>query len=167
MVLEIRKFPDPVLRKKAVDVTSFDNELRELVSNMAETMYKAPGVGLAAPQIGVSKKLFIIDISEHKDDLMVFINPVITKTLGEITDEEGCLSFPGEYAQVTRFLEVEVTAYDIEGKQFTLSAQGLLSRAIQHELDHLNGILFIDKVPIYKREIIKKNIKKKQVAGEY
>lgn len=167
MVLEIRKFPDPVLRKKAVDVTSFDNELRELVSNMAETMYKAPGVGLAAPQIGVSKKLFIIDISEHKDGLMVFINPTITKTMGEITEEEGCLSFPGEYAQVTRFQEIEVTAYDIEGKPFTLSAQGLLSRAIQHELDHLNGILFIDKVPIYKREIIKKNIKKKQVAGEY
>jgi len=92
---------------------------------------------------------------------MVFINPVITKTQGEITEEEGCLSFPGEYAQVTRFQEIEVTAFDIEGKQFTLSAQGLLSRAIQHELDHLNGILFIDKVPIYKREIIKKNIKEK------
>jgi len=125
MVLEIRKFPDPVLRKKAVDVTSFDNELRELVSNMAVNyVQRLQEWGSAAPQIGVSKKLFIIDISEHKDDLMVFINPVITKTQGEITEEEGCLSFPGEYAQVTRFQEIEVTAFDIEGKQFTLSAQG-------------------------------------------
>ncbi|MCA1933315.1 MAG: peptide deformylase [Calditerrivibrio sp.] len=167
MILEIKKFPDQVLRKKALEVESFDNSLRELVENMAETMYSAPGVGLAAPQVGVSKRLFIIDISEKKDNLNVFINPVIVNAEGEILEEEGCLSLPGEYANVIRSREVEVLAYDLEGKQFSLKADGLMSRAIQHELDHLNGTLFIDKLPIFKREAIKKSIKKRKELGEY
>lgn len=167
MLLEIKKFPDQVLRKKALEVEVFDQSLRELIENMAETMYAASGVGLAAPQVGVSKRIFIIDISEKKDNLHLFINPVIINSEGEIFEEEGCLSIPGEYANVLRSREVEVTAYDLDGKQFSLKADGLMARAIQHELDHLNGTLFIDKLPIFKREAIKKNIKKRKELGDY
>ncbi|MEF3253980.1 MAG: peptide deformylase [Deferribacterales bacterium] len=167
MILEIKKFPDPVLRQKTTDVVNFDEELKELVNNMAETMYAAPGVGLAAPQVGVTKRLFVIDISEKKDNLMVFINPKIINAEGEICEEEGCLSIPGEYANVTRSKEVEVFAYDVNGETFTLKADGLLSRAIQHELDHLNGKLFIDRLPLFKRDTIKKNIKRRKENGDY
>ncbi len=167
MILEILKFPDPRLRVKSETITEFDDSLKKIVDDMAETMYNAPGVGLAAPQVGILKRLFIIDISKEKTDLKVFINPTILKMEGEVCDEEGCLSIPGEYANVTRAAVVEVAAQDIKGNEFILRAEGLMARAIQHELDHLNGTLFLDRLPSFKRESIKKHIKRRQLAGEY
>jgi peptide deformylase len=167
MVLEILKFPDPRLRVKCEQVTKFDEELKKIVDDMAETMYNAPGVGLAAPQVGIHKRIFIIDISKEKTDLKIFINPTILKMEGEICDEEGCLSIPGEYANVTRAEKVEASAQDLDGNEFLIKAEGLLARAIQHEFDHLNGILFLDRLPSFKKESIKKHIKRRQLAGEY
>ncbi|ADR19846.1 peptide deformylase [Calditerrivibrio nitroreducens] len=167
MLLEILKYPDPRLRVKCKPVDKFDEELKKIVNDMAETMYNAPGVGLAAPQVGIDKRLFIIDISKEKNDLKVFINPTILKKEGEICDEEGCLSVPGEYANVTRAEVVEAVAQDINGNEFIIKADGLMARAIQHELDHLNGTLFLDRLPAFKRESVKKHIKRRQLAGEY
>lgn len=167
MILEILKFPDPRLRIKCEPVKVFDGSLKKIVDDMAETMYNAPGVGLAAPQVGITKRIFIIDVSKEKTDLKVFINPTILKMEGEVCDEEGCLSIPGEYANVTRASVVEVAAQDLKGNEFLLRADGLLARAIQHELDHLNGTLFLDRLPSFKRESIKKHIKRRQLAGEY
>ncbi|PMP73022.1 MAG: peptide deformylase [Calditerrivibrio nitroreducens] len=167
MLLEILKYPDPRLRVKCKPVDKFDEDLKKFVNDMAETMYNAPGVGLAAPQVGIDKRLFIIDISKEKNDLKVFINPTILKMEGEVCDEEGCLSVPGEYANVTRAEVVEAVAQDINGNEFIIKADGLLARAIQHELDHLNGTLFLDRLPAFKRESVKKHIKRRQLAGEY
>lgn len=167
MLLEILKYPDPRLRVKCKPVDKFDDELKKIVSDMAETMYNAPGVGLAAPQVGIDKRLFIIDISKEKNELKVFINPTILKMEGEVCDEEGCLSVPGEYANVTRAEVVEAVAQDLNGNEFIIKADGLLARAIQHELDHLNGTLFLDRLPAFKRESVKKHIKRRQLAGEY
>ncbi len=167
MLLEILKYPDPRLRVKCKPIDNFDDELKKIVSDMAETMYNAPGVGLAAPQVGIDKRLFIIDISKEKNELKVFINPTILKMEGEVCDEEGCLSVPGEYANVTRAEVVEAVAQDLNGNEFIIKADGLLARAIQHELDHLNGTLFLDRLPAFKRESVKKHIKRRQLAGEY
>ncbi|MGB9732234.1 MULTISPECIES: peptide deformylase [Calditerrivibrio] len=167
MLLEILKYPDPRLRVKCKPVDKFDEDLKKFVNDMAETMYNAPGIGLAAPQVGIDKRLFIIDISKEKNDLKVFINPTILKMEGEVCDEEGCLSVPGEYANVTRAEVVEAVAQDINGNEFIIKADGLLARAIQHELDHLNGTLFLDRLPAFKRESVKKHIKRRQLAGEY
>jgi len=167
MLLEILKYPDPRLRVKCKPIDNFDDELKKIVSDMAETMYNAPGVGLAAPQVGIDKRLFIIDISKEKNELKVFINPTILKMEGEVCDEEGCLSVPGEYANVTRAEVVEAVAQDLNGNEFIIKADGLLARAIQHELDHLNGTLFLDRLPAFKRESVKKHIKRRQLAGDY
>lgn len=145
-ILNIRKLGDPVLRTKAKEVQEITDKTRELLDNMAETMYAAPGVGLAAPQVGVLQRIVVIDV-EDENGLVELINPVITEYSPEkVIVEEGCLSIPGQSGKVLRPARVTVKALDREGKEFELKAEGYLARAIQHELDHLDGILFIDKV---------------------
>ncbi|KKB42308.1 peptide deformylase [Bacillus thermotolerans] len=149
--LPIVKYPDPILEKKCGPVTQFDKKLKKLVNNMYETMVEADGVGLAAPQIGKDLQLAIVDI-EDEHGLIVLVNPVIEEAKGSETDVEGCLSFPGIYGHVTRPSYVKVKAQDVKGRFFTLQAKGYLARAIQHEIDHLNGVLFTSKVEKYVNE---------------
>lgn len=155
-LLPILTYPHPVLKEVATPVTEFDDALRTLVSDMAETMYAAPGIGLAANQVGVAKRLFIVDIADEEEpsDLRVFINPEITSQDGQITFTEGCLSFPGASEDIKRAERIHVRARDAHGVEFELDADGLLAVAIQHENDHINGITMIDKVgPIKRRKI--------------
>lgn len=142
-VLDIKKAGDPVLREKCQPIDTFDRKLRLLLSNMADTMYKADGVGLAAPQIGLSIEVVVIDVGEG---IIELINPKIIEREGMVEDTEGCLSVPGIYGTVERSERVVVEYQNRFGKKRTLEGTGLLARAIQHELDHLDGILFIDKV---------------------
>lgn len=139
----IRKFGDDVLRKKCREVEEIDDRLLTLIEDMKETMYDADGVGLAAPQVGILKRLFVIDIGEGP---LVFINPEILETNGSQTDDEGCLSLPGETEEVMRPNYVKARALNEKGEEFEIEAEGLLARAILHEYDHLNGTLFIDRV---------------------
>lgn len=139
----IRKFGDDVLRKKCREVEEIDNRLLTLIEDMKETMYDADGVGLAAPQVGILKRLFVIDIGEGP---LVFINPEILETNGSQTDDEGCLSLPGETEEVMRPNYVKARALNEKGEEFEIEAEELLARAILHEYDHLNGTLFIDRV---------------------
>lgn len=141
-MLEIVRVGDPVLRTQAKPVKKIGPSLRSLVDDMLETMYRAKGVGLAAPQIGVLKQLVVIDVGEGP---IILFNPSITRTEGEMTGNEGCLSLPGIYGDVTRFEKVQATGLDREGRQVWVEGEGLLARALQHEIDHLAGILFIDK----------------------
>lgn len=153
-LLEILEFPDPRLREVAKPVTEFNDELRQLVEDMAETMYDAPGVGLAAPQVGVSKRIFVIDIAgdDEPSDLRAYINPELVSLDGTQIWEEGCLSFPGATEEIKRAEYVKVRAQDEHGEWFELETDGLLAVAIQHENDHLNGVLMVDKLnPIKKR----------------
>ena len=144
-IRQIAKIGEPVLRKKAKVVTKFDDKLVELLEDMADTMYEADGVGLAAPQVSILKRVVVIDI-EDGEGARVFINPKITSTKGEHEVEEGCLSFPNEYAKVVRPKELTVEALDREGKKFKLKAKDLLAQAVAHEIDHLDGIVFIDRM---------------------
>ena len=162
-VLDIKKYPEKVLKKKAAPVTSIDDELQRLIDDMIETMYDAPGVGLAAPQVGVLKRLAVIDISAKEESvpLLVLINPVILQKEGEIEFEEGCLSIPDYTAKVARAESLLIRATDRTGKNVDIEAGGLLSIALQHEIDHLDGILFIDRISPIKREFFKKRYKKK------
>lgn len=139
----IRQYGDDVLRKKCRKVDEIDNRLLTLIKDMIETMYEAEGVGLAAPQVGILKRLFVVDIGEGP---MVFINPEILETSGTQTDEEGCLSLPGETEEVVRPNYVKARALNEKGEEFEIEAEELLARAILHEYDHLNGTLFIDRV---------------------
>ena len=139
----IRKFGDDVLRKKCREVDEIDDRLLTLIEDMKETMYEADGVGLAAPQVGILKRLFVVDIG---DGPLVFINPEIIETSGSQTDEEGCLSLPGETEEVMRPNYVKAKALNEKGEEFEIEAEELLARAILHEYDHLNGTLFIDRV---------------------
>jgi len=161
-VREILVYPDPRLREMAEPVAAVDQEIRTLVEDMAETMYAAPGVGLAANQIGVLKRVFVIDIADEEEpsNLMVFINPEIIDTTGTQTYQEGCLSFPGGSEEIKRAERVVVRALDVNGKPFELEAEGLLAVAIQHENDHLNGVLMIDKLGPLKRRRLGQKIKK-------
>jgi len=161
-IREIKKFPEPVLKKKTAPVTAFDEDLQRLIDDMVETMYAAPGVGLAAPQVGVSKRLAVIDISSREEQypLIVIINPSILKSEGEIEFEEGCLSIPEYTAKVTRAEQIIVSCMDREGKDVEIEAGGLLAIAIQHEIDHLDGFLFIDRISPIKRAFFKKRCKK-------
>jgi peptide deformylase len=155
-LLPILTYPDPRLREKALPVTVFDDALKRLVEDMAETMYAAPGVGLAANQVGVLSRIFIIDIAGEGEpsDLKVFINPELIDRSGIQTYEEGCLSFPGAAEEIKRAAEVTVKAQDANGDFFELRADGLLAVAIQHENDHIDGVLMIDKVnPMVRRKI--------------
>jgi len=163
MVRTILHYPDKRLRERGKKVESVTDELRKLIDDMAETMYAAPGVGLAATQIGEAIQLFIIDIadSEEPSDLRVFINPEILESTGELTWQEGCLSFPGVTEEIDRAAHVRVRAQDRDGKWFELEAEGLLAIAIQHELDHLQGMLMIDHMgPLKKRLTHRKMIKR-------
>lgn len=161
-ILSIFKYPDPILRKKAGPVTEFGPELEELVSNMAETMYNAPGVGLAAPQIGLSKQVIVYDASpeEERGIPTTLINPKITEAEGEEIGEEGCLSVREFCAQVKRATRIVIEAQDIEGNPLNIEVEDWPARVIQHEIDHLNGVLFIDHLSSLKRSLYKKKLKK-------
>jgi peptide deformylase len=163
MVRTILHYPDKRLRERGKKVEAVTDELRKLIDDMAETMYAAPGVGLAATQIGELIQLFIIDIadSEEPSDLRVFINPEILEATGELTWQEGCLSFPGVTEEIDRAAHGRVRAQDRDGKWFELEAEGLLAVAIQHEYDHLQGLLMIDHMgPLKKRLTHRKMIKR-------
>jgi peptide deformylase len=161
----ILRYPDQRLRVKAEPVTEVTSEIRQLCDDMAETMYAAPGVGLAAPQIGIAKRIFVIDIAdaESPSDLRTFINPEIVSREGETKWEEGCLSFPGIHEEVERAEKVTVRAIGLDGKPFELVADGLLAIAVQHEHDHLDGTLMVDRVSLLKRRFIDREMKKRAV----
>lgn len=162
-MLEILKYPDPRLKNRAEPVQVFDLELHQLLDEMAETMYAADGIGLAAPQVGRSYRLFVIDLGqgEHKKGkLYEFINPELSDGEGTIAFEEGCLSVPGFTEEVNRKEKIRVTYQDRNGKKMELMAEGLLAVAIQHENDHLDGILFVDKLSPLKRRLMKKKLQK-------
>jgi peptide deformylase len=164
--LEIRVYPDPVLRMRAEPVTEFDASLERLVRGMAETMYTAPGVGLAAPQVGVSKRLFMIDLrSPQREDLHVFINPEIVEREGEITWEEGCLSFPDIHTEVERSRRVVIRALDVRGEPFELEGVDLMAVAMQHELDHLDGRLLIDNMAPIDRALLRRRMTRRAIEA--
>lgn len=166
-VREILTYPDELLRTPAEPVAEVDDEIRQLVEDMAETMYAAEGVGLAANQIGVLKRIFVIDIAgeDEPSDLKVFINPEILEAEGSQSMTEGCLSFPGAREDIKRAEQVRVRALGVDGKPFELEATGLLAVAIQHENDHINGVLMIDKVgPIARRKIGRQMARARQEA---
>ncbi|MBN3555167.1 peptide deformylase [Fictibacillus nanhaiensis] len=147
-ILKIVEHPHPVLETECEQVKTFDKKLKKLVKDMFETMYEAEGVGLAAPQIGIAEQIAVVDIGDDTGQL-VLINPVIKKASGSQIGPEGCLSFPGLFGEVERPFNVTVTAQDVDGKAFTIEANDFLARAIQHEIDHLHGILFTSKVIEY------------------
>ncbi|MDH3712958.1 MAG: peptide deformylase [Gammaproteobacteria bacterium] len=158
--LEILHFPDPRLRTRAKPLAQVDDGVRTLIDNMFETMYEAPGIGLAATQVNVHQRIIVIDVSEEKDQPLVFINPVITQTSGSEEMEEGCLSVPGVYETVSRAEAVKVTALNRDGNEFEMQAEGLLAVCIQHEVDHLDGKLFVDYLSTLKRQRIRKRVEK-------
>ena len=158
--LNILHFPDPKLRQKAAPVTQVDDEIRTLVDDMFETMYAAPGIGLAAVQVNVLKRVIVIDISENKDQPQCFINPEIIQRSGDEVMEEGCLSVPGIYEPVTRAKDITVRYLDRDGNPQELSVDGLLAVCIQHEMDHLEGKLFVDYLSEMKRNRIRKKMEK-------
>ena len=161
--LKILEFPNPNLRKIAVPVTSFDKDLKCLIDNMFETMYEANGIGLAATQVDVHKRLLVLDVSEERDDPKVFVNPTIDVIESDLADyDEGCLSVPGFYETVSRPKKIKVSAQDKEGSQFEIEADGVLSVCIQHEIDHLDGKLFVDYLSSLKRNRIKDKLQKEQ-----
>ena len=161
-ILDILEFPDPRLRKQAQPVTVFDAALKRLVADMFETMYQAPGIGLAATQVDVHSQLVVMDVSEHKDQPLVFVNPRILSRDGAQVYQEGCLSVPGIYADVERALRIRVAAQDADGKPFELEAEDLLAVCIQHELDHLQGKVFVDYLSPLKREMVRKRLEKQR-----
>ncbi|MCC6742450.1 MAG: peptide deformylase [Acidobacteria bacterium] len=169
MMREIRKYGDPVLARTADPVVEFDTELKRLVDDMFETMYAAPGVGLAAPQVGVSKRLFVMDCStkDGVQERLALINPEIVSTEGSQVGDEGCLSFPGIYFQVDRPQRVIARAQDVKGNWFDIDTTDLSARCILHENDHLNGIVFISHLSALKRDLIKRKIKKRIKAGDW
>ena len=163
------KYPDPVLAKPGAPVTVFDKALRTLVAEMFESMYVAQGIGLAAPQIALSQRLTVIDIGYKKNpsDKLVLINPEIVETRGKQMEEEGCLSLPEIREKVQRAAWVKVKAQNQHGEWFEVEGEELLARAILHEIDHLNGVLFIDRISRLKREFVLRKIRKMQKAGEW
>ena len=169
MIYPIVKYPEPVLARVAAPVTTFDRELATLVDDMFASMYAAEGIGLAAPQIGVSKRITVIDTSFGKDPAakIVLINPEILTREGRQVEEEGCLSLPDIRDKVARDHHVRVRAQDVKGEWFEREGEELLSRAFQHEIDHLDGVLFIDRVSRLKRDLIVRKIKKLIRNGEW
>lgn len=157
-VREIKKYPDEILKKKALPVKKIDGDVRNLIKDMVDTMYAAPGIGLAAPQIGVSKRIIVIDVSikEEKHPLIILINPEIVGAEGIVDSDEGCLSIPGYNASVKRAEKVAAKGLDQDGNSIEVSGTGLFARALQHEIDHLDGILFVDRLSFIKREFFKK-----------
>jgi peptide deformylase len=166
MILPILEYPDPRLKKIASPVRAFTPEIVKLVRDLAETMYSAPGIGLAATQVDVHKRVIVMDISDARDELRVFVNPELLASEGETECEEGCLSVPGYYDKVTRAERVRVRAHDEYGKPFELDADELLAVCIQHEMDHLVGKVFVDYLSPLKRARLSSRLKKKQkLAG--
>lgn len=162
-LLEILEFPDPRLRTRAEPVERVDDHIRELITNMFETMYEAPGIGLAATQVNVHQRLLVMDVSEDKSEPRVFINPeyeILDEELGEY--DEGCLSVPGFYETVSRPQRIRVTALDRDGESFTCELEGLAAICLQHEVDHLDGKLFVDYLSPLKRQRIRKKLEKDQ-----
>jgi peptide deformylase len=168
-LLKIVTWPNPVLEMPGDPVTEFDDNLKKLVNDMFETMYAAPGVGLAAPQVGVSKRLFVMDCSVGKDpdQRIVMINPEVIRVEGEQNGEEGCLSFPGIFFPVKRSLRAVVRAHDLDGDEFEVDGLELTARCMLHETDHCDGIVFIDKTTPLKREMVKRKIRKLQKSGQW
>ncbi len=168
-LLKIVTWPNPILDTPGDPVTKFDDELKTLVNSMFETMYSAPGVGLAAVQVGVLKRLFVMDCSGGKDPAqrVVMINPEIVSMEGKQDGEEGCLSFPGIFYNVERNLRAIVRAHDINGNEFELDGTELTARCMLHETDHCDGIVFLDKMTPLKRELVKRKIRKLTRAGEW
>ena len=160
--LNILEFPDPRLKTVATEVKSFDSELKKLVEDMTETMYSAHGIGLAATQVNVHKRLLVLDISENQDQPRVYINPKIMSQSGEQDLEEGCLSVPGIYASVKRAENVTVIAQDTDGKTFEEQLEGLHAVCVQHEMDHLIGRLFVDYLSPLKRNMVRKKLEKQR-----
>ncbi len=169
MILEIVKYPDPVLQRVAEPVTVFDDTLRKLVDDMFESMYAAKGIGLAAPQVGVSRQITVIDLSFAKEpsEKLVLINPEITFREGRQYEDEGCLSLPEIREKVSRSAKVRVRAQNATGEWYELDGEELLARAFQHEIDHLHGILFFARVSMLKRDLLMRKIRKLQKAGEW
>ncbi|OLC66020.1 MAG: peptide deformylase [Betaproteobacteria bacterium 13_1_40CM_4_64_4] len=159
-MLNILRYPDARLHKLAAPVTVFDEGLKKLVADMAETMYAAPGIGLAATQVDVHKRVIVVDVSERRDSLVVLVNPEIVEATGESDIEEGCLSVPGIYELVPRSERVKVRAHDQNGNAFTLEAQGLLAVCIQHEMDHLQGKVFVEHLSQLKQQRIRAKLAK-------
>jgi peptide deformylase len=164
-ILTIRIYGDPVLRKQAKEITRVDKTIKELALDMLKTVKEAKGIGLSANQVGVEKKLFVVDRSffstaPSEDSPLIVINPVLVESHGEQTSEEGCLSIPGTYADVTRQLEVLVKGIDLDEKEIKIEGKGLLSRVLLHEIDHLNGLLFIDHLSSIRRRLLAKKLKK-------
>jgi len=165
-LLPILEYPDPRLRKVAAPVTAFTADIRKLVRDLAETMYAAPGIGLAATQVDVHKRVIVMDLSESRDELRVFINPRILAADGEAECEEGCLSVPGYYDKVTRAATVRVEAQNEHGETFVIEADELLAVCLQHEMDHLEGKVFVDHLSPLKRARLSARLRKKQrLAG--
>lgn len=161
-ILEIIQYPDPRLNTPAKRVEKIDAATRKLIDDMAETMYAAPGVGLAATQVDMHKQIIVIDVSEDHSDLRVFVNPEVTRREGIAVNQEGCLSVPGIYDNIERAESVTVTALDRNGARFTLNASGLLATCIQHELDHLQGKVFVDYLSDLKQNRVRAKMKKRQ-----
>jgi peptide deformylase len=166
-ILEILKYPDPALRKVAAPVKNVNGKIVELIDNMLETMYAAPGVGLAAPQVGASQRIIVMDVDHENPHKQIYklINPVISRAGGEIVWEEGCLSVVDFTAEVRRASQVEVVALDENEKEFKIEAEGLLAVALQHEIDHLDGKLFIDRISRLKRDLYTRRRKKMLRSG--
>ena len=165
--LSILEFPDPRLRTVAKPVEQVDAALRQLVDDMFETMYAAPGIGLAATQVNIHQRLLVLDVSEDRSRPMVFINPEILRAEGHQVYQEGCLSVPGIFADVKRAESITVKALDRDGKEFQIDADGLLAVCIQHEMDHLAGKVFVDYLSPLKRELVRKKLaKQRKLAGE-
>ena len=169
MILTIVKYPEPVLEQPGEPVTEFNDELRKLVADMFETMYASQGIGLAAPQVGVSKRLTVVDLSQGKDPAqkLVLVNPEVILTEGRQYEEEGCLSFPEIREKVVRAAKVRIRAQDEKGKWFEMDGEELLSRAFQHEIDHLDGMLFIFRMSGLKRDMALRKIRKMQREGTW
>jgi len=169
MLHTIVKYPDPILQRPAEPVTTFDRELRVLVDDMFESMYDAHGIGLAAPQIGVSKRVTVLDLTMEKKNAekIILINPEIILREGKLIEDEGCLSLPEIREKVARAARVTVRAQDLDGKWREHEGENLLARAFQHEIDHLDGILFIYRISALKRDFVLRKIRKLQRAGEW
>jgi peptide deformylase len=169
MIREIVKYPEPILQRPTEKVVEFNEELRTLAADMFESMYKAAGIGLAAPQIGVGQRITVIDLSNQKtpEDKLVLVNPEIIHREGKQNEEEGCLSLPDIRDKVTRAAKVKVRAQDLEGNWFEMEGTELLARAFQHEIDHLDGILFPWRLSALKRDLILRKIRKLQKTGEW
>ena len=169
MILKIVKYPEPVLSQPGEPVTEFDAELKKLVDDMFETMYASQGIGLAAPQVAVAKRVTVVDLSQGKDPAqkLVLVNPEVIFREGKQYEEEGCLSFPEIREKVQRAAKVRIRAQDLKGKWFEMDGEELLSRAFQHEIDHLDGMLFIFRMSSLKRDLVLRKIRKMQREGTW